>query len=269
MRYTIIESPANPRIRGAAALKEKRKRSGHDAFLIEGAHLIETALRSGIVMEKVFFTEDYASSREGKRILRQIAGAGAQMFRINSRTLSKLSDTDTPQGIIAIALYRPFTLDTISPEGTPLFAVLDGIQDPGNLGTIIRTADAAGADAVILLPGTCDAFAPKSIRSTAGSIFNIPLIYSDHNTLKQWLSERSIAVVVPDVHATMSIYKADLSRPLAFVFGNEAHGASEEIKREANTLVKIPLLGKAESLNVAASAAICMYEAVRQRRNGK
>jgi TrmH family RNA methyltransferase len=146
-----------------------------------------------------------------------------------------------------------------------LLVVIDGIRDPGNLGTIIRTSDAAGVDAVIVLPGTCDAFMPKAVRSTAGSIFNIPLVYPETDELMGWLRERSIRTLVADVNATLSLYEADLSRSLAFVFGNEAMGVHEKLRCEADARVKIPLSGKAESLNVAISAAICLYEAVRQR----
>ncbi|MGD0885777.1 MAG: RNA methyltransferase [Thermodesulfovibrionales bacterium] len=265
MRYLDITSRSNPHIREAATIKGKKGRHKHDAFLIEGPHLLQMALRSGIAVQKVFFTEEHLATKEGERLVRQILRTGAELFRISGQILSKLSDTETPQGIVAIASHRPFSLDQLGLKEPALLVVIDGIRDPGNLGTLIRTADAAGVDAVIILPGTCDAFMPKAIRSTAGSIFNIPLVYPEAGELMRWLQERSIKTLVADVHATQSLYEADLSRPLAFVFGNEAAGVHEGLRREADAGVKIPLSGKAESLNVAISAAICLYEAVRQR----
>ena len=265
MRYATITATSNPHIKEAVAIREKRKKYGHDAFLLEGPHLVEMALRSGTPMQEIFFTGDYASHGGGDQLLRQAARTGTRMFQVTGPILARLSDTETPQGIVAIASYRPISLDAITPRKVPLFAVIDGIQDPGNLGTIIRTADAAGADAVILLPGSCDAFMPKAIRSSAGSLLTVPIVYSDHHALVPLLRKRSVRLCVTDVHASPTLYSADLSGPLAFVFGNEAHGASEEILRAADIRVKIPIFGKAESLNVAAAAAVCMYEAVRQR----
>ncbi|MEJ2695301.1 MAG: RNA methyltransferase [Candidatus Sulfobium sp.] len=150
-------------------------------------------------------------------------------------------------------------------SGPPMVVVLDGIKDPGNLGTIIRTSDAAGAHAVVLLPGTCDPFMPKPLRASAGSVFNIPVVETEIAPLMKWMKERSIKMTVTSPDATDILYDADLTYPGAFAFGNEAHGVSRELKEEADLTVKIPIYGGAESLNVASSAAICLYEAVRQR----
>ena len=142
---------------------------------------------------------------------------------------------------------------------------VDGVQEPGNLGTIIRTSDAVGADAVIMLKGTCDAFMQKTIRATAGSIFNIPIIYSGTDKFLEWLKLNGIMLVATALDSGKSAFDAGLENPIAFVFGNEAHGVSSEIKKKADLILKIPIYGKAESLNVSASAAVCLYEAVRQR----
>ncbi|MDO9288788.1 MAG: RNA methyltransferase, partial [Thermodesulfovibrionales bacterium] len=150
-------------------------------------------------------------------------------------------------------------------KSIPLIVIVEGVQEPGNLGTIIRTADAAGADAVIILEGTCDAFSQKTIRATAGSIFNIPIVYAETDKLLEWLKAKKISLAATSLDAKKSIFNTDLKKPLAFVFGNEAHGVSAEIKKNADVILKIPIFGKAESLNVSASAAICLYEAVRQR----
>ncbi|HAM49712.1 MAG TPA: RNA methyltransferase [Nitrospiraceae bacterium] len=264
MRYIEITSRSNPHIREAVTVKGKRPHK-YDAFLIEGPHLLQMAFQARIVIQKIFFTEEYLSTKEGTQLLRQISRTGAELFRINRHILSRLSDTETPQGIVAMASCRPLSLDELRLRDPALLIVIDGVQDPGNLGTIIRTSDAAGVDALILLPGTCDVFMPKVLRATAGSIFNVPLVYSETGELMRWLQEKSIKALVTDVKASQNLYEADLTQPLAFVFGHEATGVTEKLKRQADVLVKIPLFGEAESLNVAISAAICMYEAVRQR----
>ena len=149
---------------------------------------------------------------------------------------------------------------------SPLLVVSDGIQDPGNLGTIIRTADAAGADGVVILPGTCDVYMQKTIRATAGSLFNIPVTHAAVDELLDWLRAHKINLAVTASGAEKSFFEADLNKPVAFVFGNEAQGVQEDLKRAADMVLSVPIYGKAESLNVAASAAVCLYEAVRQRR---
>lgn len=221
------------------------------------------AAASGAEIKRIFFTKDFKSGNE--RFLRHLSKKAPDLIETTDDILSRLSDTETPQGVVAIASYRPFQLHELRLKKIPLVVVADGIQDPGNLGSIIRTSDAAGTDAVIMLQSTCDAFMPKVIRSTAGSIFNIPIVHSDADGLIRWLKEKHISLFVTDIAASETVYEADFRRPLAFVFGNEAHGASEGIKHKADAILSIPILGRAESLNVASSAAICLYEAVRQR----
>lgn len=263
MRYKKITSTSNPLIR--EILKEKKERTGN-TLIVEGRRLIETALASKAGIGKVFFTDTFQSKNEA--FLAELSGRSSELIETSDHVLSRLADTETPQGIVAEVSHKSRKLTGLSLQGIPLIVVCDGIQDPGNLGTIIRTSDAAGADAVILLPGTCDPFLPKGIRATAGSIFNLPVLSSQPEELVEWLRKESISLMVSDVHASVSIFDADMRAPLALVFGNEAAGVSEYLKSRGKMLVKIPIPGKAESLNVGTSAAICLYEAVRQRRGG-
>lgn len=272
MKYIKITSTSNPIIKEALKIKERHARYRHEAFLIEGPHLIEMAFASpDVEIKRMFFTEDFAFKKEGQRILRQIGskvkGQGSKdiFVQVSEQVLHKLTDTETPQGIIATVSYKPIDLDKIVFKGIPFIVVCDGIQDPGNLGTIIRASDAAGADTVVILPGTCDVFMQKTIRATAGSLFNIPTIYSEPEILFDYLDSKNIALYATDVHAQVSIYESDFKQPVAIAFGNEAQGISEYLLKMANKLVKIPIIGKAESLNVAMAASVCLYEAVRQR----
>ena len=262
MRYTKITSATNLHIKDIIQIREKRAKFRHTAFLVEGPHLVEMALNTGVLIKEVYATEAFMNTKEHQTMLKKITGT---VFEVSEQILKKITDTETPQGIVAVAGYEPDALDTLPLKANPLLVVLDAIQDPGNLGTIIRTADAAGADAVILLSGSCDAFMPKVIRATAGSIFNLPLIYAEPDTLVDWLRKKKIQLAVTAVDAEKTVFEVDLSGNIAIAFGNEAHGVSKQLRKAAELFLNIPILGKAESLNVATSAAICLYEAVRQR----
>ena len=266
MIYTSIASLANPHIKAIIDIRNKRSKYKHNAFLIEGPHLIEMAIGSGIEIIKVFFNDTFSVKKEAQKILKNLSKRTDQIYEVTEQILKKITDTETPQGIVALVSYKPLLLDDLSLKDRSILVVIDGIQDPGNLGTIIRTADAAGADAVIIMPGTCDAFMPKTIRATAGSLFNIPIVYAETADLITWLRQRKIKLAVTTADAERSVFDTALRCPIAFVFGNEAHGVSEQLRKSADLFLKIPIFGKAESLNVATSAAICLYEAVRRRR---
>ena len=262
MKYTKITSATNQHIKDIIQIREKRAKFRHMAFLIEGPHLVEMALNAAVQIKEAFATEAFINTKEHQGMLKKITGT---VFEVSGQVMNKITDTGTPQGIVAVVGYEPATLDTLPLKATPLLVVLDTIQDPGNLGTIIRTADAADADAVVLLPGSCDVFMPKVIRATAGSIFNLPLIYADPDTLVAWLCKKKIQLAVTAVDAGKTVFEADLSGNIAIAFGNEAHGVSDRLRKAADLFLNIPIYGKAESLNVASSAAICLYEIVRQK----
>lgn len=265
MNYIKITSSSNPKIKEALDIKNRRSKYKSNAFIIEGPHLIEMAIASGHQIKEVFFTNTFSAKKDGQRLLRQISKYTNDIFEITERLLSKLTDTETPQGILAIASYTPKNLEDIRFRSVPLIVIIDGVQEPGNLGTIIRTSDAAGADAVIILKGTCDVFMQKTLRATAGSIFNMPIVHAETGALLEWLASKGIRLSVTAVDGRTSIFDADLKNAVAFVFGNEAHGVSSQMKKNADFILKIPIFGKAESLNVSTSAAVCLYEAVRQR----
>jgi TrmH family RNA methyltransferase len=261
-----ITSPSNPQIKEAVTLRESGRKKGRSTFLIEGLHLIESAIRAGAEIDRVFFTHSFSARREGREMLTTLAKTNRNMFEVAQGLLNKIADTETPQGVVAVVTYFSLALDKLRLDDPPLLAVADGIQNPGNLGTIIRTSDAAGADGVLLLPGTCDPFMSKTVRATAGSIFNVPVVHTDRPGLLEWIKEKRIHLAVTAADAPKSVFDTDLDMPVALVFGNEARGVSKPLRKAADLVVKIPIHGRAESLNVATSAAIFLYEAVRQRR---
>ncbi len=266
MSPQVITSTANPLIKEALRIKERHGRRGGAFFLIEGPHLIEMSLDSPYAsLMQVFFTQDFSSAREGRRLLKRMEETSVNLVETSQRVMEKLTDTETPQGIAAVLELKTVSLDAIPLKNIPLLVVCDGVRDPGNIGTIIRASDAAGADAVLLTPGTCDAFIPKAIRASAGSIFTIPVLSAGVGVLMSFLEERRMRLYAADVHASHSLYETDFRESAAIAFGNEAYGIGAELLKKADLRFRIPVIGRAESLNVAMAASISIYEAVRQR----
>lgn len=280
MRRQAITSPANPLIREALDVRDRRRKAAPHRVFAEGLRLIETALAAGAGLEHLFFTAAFGARSEGRAFLRRAekaalrlrdegdspAGSPWACVEVSDTVMLRLSETVSPQGVAAVLTCAERTLDSLVFPGVPLLVVCDGVQDPGNLGALIRTADAAGADGVVILPGTCDPFGSKTVRSTAGSIFNIPVVRCPADDLSRYAAARGLALYATDSHATLSLHDTDLRGPAAFVFGSEARGACREVRDAARATLLIPVYGRAESLNVAAAAAVCLYEAVRQRR---
>jgi RNA methyltransferase, TrmH family len=266
MNYTKISSTSNLKIKELLNVKNRKDKTGNAPFVIEGPHLAEAALEAGISFGEVFFTEAFGRKGEGRGILKNISGRARKIYEVTDPVLRKVSDTERPQGIIAVVSFGQPLLEGLQLSENPLLIVSDGIQEPGNLGALIRTADAAAATAVIILPGSCDVFMPKTIRATAGSIFNLPIIHARADELLDWLRRRGIRLAVTAAGGGTSVFDAELTEAVALVFGNEARGLSEEIKLAADIALSIPIYGKAESLNVAAAAAVILYEAARQKR---
>jgi TrmH family RNA methyltransferase len=262
----VIESPQNPLIKEVAKLLRKRKRD--EPFLIEGPNLLEAALREGTRarVRKLFYTPEF-KDREAALFERLLAGAAkmdSEVFELSRKALDRITDTGTPQGVAAVAELESVSLVECNVNESPVI-VLDGIQDPGNLGTIIRTADAAGASAVILIEGeTCDALNPKAMRASAGSIFNLPVVIEKREQALAALTSLGLKIIAAAPEGGVEYFDAELLMPLAIVLGNEAKGVSREFMEQADVVVSIPVRGGAESLNVSAAAAVLIYEALRQ-----
>jgi TrmH family RNA methyltransferase len=265
LRLNKIESASNPLIKEAVSIRDKRSKYRHRAFIIEGKHLIESALKSRAPLKRVFATGGFFSRGINRTLITGLLKTGAEVYEVSGYILKKISDAETPQGIAGIASYNPASLDELSFTGKPLVVICDGIQEPGNLGAIVRTSDAFGADAVVLLPGTCDAFSPKTLRATAGSIFNIPIIYEETDSLVWWLKSKKITLAAASPRADRVIFDVKFNIPLAVVLGNESKGVSAGILRASDVSFRIPIPGGAESLNAASSLAVCLYEVMMQR----
>ncbi|UJF36454.1 TrmH family RNA methyltransferase [Paenibacillus hexagrammi] len=256
-----IMSVQNPRVKEWAQLLERRGRDKQGRYLIEGYHLVEEALRSGAAVECVVYSVD----KDLPSGLLEAAGVAVEWIAVSQAVLEKCSDTQTPQGVFAVVAKRGMTADELLEARPDLAVILDGVQDPGNLGTIIRSADAVGAGAVVIGRGTVDLYNPKTIRSTMGSLYHLPIVEADLQELLPRARERGMRLVTTSLQAQRSCYETDLRQPTWLVMGNEAKGVSPEVAALSDVQVIIPMQGKAESLNVAMAATVLLFEASRQR----
>ncbi|MCF6390282.1 RNA methyltransferase [Mycobacterium sp. MBM] len=241
--------------RVAAAIKLQRpvERRRAARFLAEGPNLVEAALRRGVVSE-VFVTED-AAVRFASLLV------DVPTYVVTDKAAKALSDTVTPVGLVAVCRIPEVSLPDLLAGDPRLVAVAVETSDPGNAGTLIRLADAMGADALILAGNSVDPYNPKCLRASAGSIFGTRVLsVPDPVDLIGALREAGLQVLATTLDGTTALPSVDLSRPTAWLFGSEAHGLSSQVAAAADTQVTIPMRGSAESLNVAAAAAICLYQ---------
>ncbi|WP_426451539.1 TrmH family RNA methyltransferase [Paenibacillus sp. S-38] len=265
----VIRSLQNPRVKQWTELQSRKGREKTGRFVVEGHHLVQEALQSDAMPDTLVYSAERRDSC--RELLEEAAQQGIECVPVGEEVLAKCTDTGTPQPVFAVVpklSWRPQDLLKASEQGG-LVVVVDGMQDPGNLGTIIRSADAVGASGVLLGKGTVDLYNPKTVRSTMGSMFHLPVVQGD---LTEWLpaaAERGVQVVSTSLQGAVSCYEHDFRAPTWFVIGNEGQGVSPEVQALAQHNVLIPMAGRAESLNAAMAATVVLFEAMRQRRMGE
>jgi len=265
---TSSQNPKLKRVRALAGRPKERREEG--AFLAEGVRLVEEALNKGWPIRFILYSSGL--NERGQRLVEKLK-AGAEPRRkvenleideVAGDLLQAVSETETSQGIIAVLSLTNLPI----PESPDFILIPDQIRDPGNLGTLIRTAAAAGVQAVLLPPETTDAFAPKVVRAGMGAHFRLPIQTMDWEGISQVCRQEGLQVFLADMDG-QSCWESDFRRPLALILGGEAEGASEPARRLAIANVSIPMPGKAESLNAGIAGAVLMFEIVRQRSNVK
>ncbi|MBO8138390.1 MAG: RNA methyltransferase [Desulfotomaculum sp.] len=257
----------NPRIKYLRKLSRKHFRQKEKKFIIEGIRFVEELLYSNWVTEALFYSPKLLDNNRGKKLLQRAEEQNIQCWQVQDKIFREIADTGNPQGVLALVNMPRYRLEDALPGDKPAMVVLvDGVQDPGNLGTIIRTADAAAATGVILLKGTVDLYNPKTLRSTMGSLFHLPVVAAEsrRETLNI-LHDKGLKLIVGQPYGGVKVNEINLKGNVGLVIGNEANGPSEETISMADEKVTIPMPGRAESLNAAVACAIMLYEAVRQR----
>lgn len=256
-------------VKNIARLRQRKYREAEGLLLAEGVRLLEELVRSDWEIPWCLYTAAAEARPRVQQLLVSLAGRGSNVALVSEDTLQRLCDTATPQGVLAVVKKKEYSLAALTGQTPPLWVVLDGVQDPGNAGTVVRTAYAAGCSGVLLTRGSVDIFAPKTVRATMGALFHLPVVSGlDPSVLLAWLRGQGTQCIVAAANATLCYFEADLSRPLAMVLGNEGRGVSETLLAAADEIVRIPMRREAESLNVATAAAVILFEAVRQRWRG-
>jgi TrmH family RNA methyltransferase len=259
----MITSLSNERVKHVRALQAQRRvREKEDCFVIEGLRLADDAANAGAGIEEVFYTDDFAHSQAGRMLLERLSALGARCAAVDGAVMAAISDTQTPQGVLAVV-----RLPDLRPPDSPSFAlVVDRLGNPGNLGTVLRTAAAAAVPLVMLSPGTVDATNPKVVRGAMGAHFRLPIMHADWDEAERRL--KGLVVFLAEARGGAFYDRIDWREPSAIIVGGEAHGASRQAIRLADARVTIPMPGDMESLNAAVAAGILLFEVVRQRTAG-
>ncbi|NLR98759.1 RNA methyltransferase [Rhizobium sp. P38BS-XIX] len=259
-----VTSLANPIVKDIKALTVKKSREESGAFLAEGLKLVIDALELGWTIRTLV----YAKAAKGKPLVEQVAAktvaAGGLVLEVSEKVIGSITRRDNPQMVVGVFEQRWLPLRDVKPKASETWVALDRVRDPGNLGTIIRTADAAGASGVILVGETTDPFSLETVRATMGSVFAVPVVKATPEEFLAWKKNADVAVVATHLAGAVDYRTIDYKKkPVVILMGNEQSGLPDVLAKEADALARIPQAGRADSLNLAVATAVMLFEARR------
>jgi len=263
--FEKITSLQNPRVKQLVKLRDRRPRDEAGVFLVEGYREIRRALEKSVVLKELYFSRDWFLGENEPALIEQARAAGAEVVELSKEAFAKVAYRERPDGLLAVAPQWKRTLDELELKREPFLLVVEAIEKPGNLGTILRSADAAGCDAVIVCDPVTDIFNPNVVRASTGVLFSVPLVVEESARVLAWLKEKRIQTVATTPAAEKIYSDVDLRGALAVVMGSEQYGLSDFWLKNCDVPVRIPMAGQADSLNVAMATIITLFEAVRQR----
>lgn len=261
----LISSLQNPKIKHVIHLRDRHEREKNQQFIIEGYREILRAADAKRRIDQLFICPELFLGSNENALITRIAQQGAKIIPCTEKVFQKISYRDRPDGLIAIAPQSHFSLQQLTPSANPFYIVAEAIEKPGNLGTILRSSDAVGLDALILCDRCTDIHNPNVVRASVGTLFTVPVIEASSEETIAYLKKNNIAILAATPSATEEFTKVDMTRPLAIAVGTEQLGLSEKWLKEADIRVRIPMNGVADSLNVAMATTLLLYEALRQR----
>ncbi|MDD5597803.1 MAG: RNA methyltransferase [Victivallaceae bacterium] len=261
-----ITSSKNPAVKHVCALRDRRTREKERLTLLEGYRELSRGNEFGMEIKEVFFCPEMFLGENEFPLLDKLAGAGAKLAQVPAHLMTKMTYRDRPEGLIAMAVMKEHKLSALAHKPNSLYIIAEAVEKPGNLGSILRSADAAGADALIICNKCTDIYNPNVIRASTGALFSVPIAEAGTEETIEWLKENRIKSLAATPHTDLIYTEADMTQSVAIVVGTEQHGLSACWLDRADIAVRIPMLGKIDSLNVATAATILLYEAARQRK---
>lgn len=261
----IITSAKNPRIKQVMALKDRRDREQTGLTRVEGYEEVSFIVSRGVALSALIFCPGLFRSDQERALLAKILRGGVEAIEVSRELFERIAYREGVDGWLALAPAPAQTLSALRPRDPAFLVVADAVEKPGNLGAILRTAEAAGVDALISADPVTDWGNPNVVRASKGAVFGVPVATAGSDETLDWLREQGIRRVVATPQAERLYTDADLTQPVAIVVGSEKYGVSERWLKEAEMTVRIPMVGRIDSLNVATSAALLIYEVVRQR----
>jgi TrmH family RNA methyltransferase len=265
MPSPVLASPSNPRIKAVARLRDRRERDATGLTIVDGARELRRALDAGIEVVEAFICEPLLAGADARAALDALTAHKVPTMTVTEPAFRKIAFGDRAEGLVAVIRSPLTSLADLRLPDAPLLVVVEGVEKPGNVGAILRSADGAGADALIAASPRTDLANPNVIRASAGTIFAVPLAAADTAEVLSWLREQAIRIVAASVGAGRLYTEVDLTGPVALAFGSEAEGLSGAWTAPDIETVRIPMRGIADSLNVSVAAAVSLYEARRQR----
>ena len=260
-----ITSLTNPRVKATVRLRDRREREATGLTLVDGARELLRALDSGVTVEEAFTCAELVRSADAVAALRRLRGSGARCWEVSPAVFAKVAFGDRGEGVLAVVRSPATALDELRLPPDPLIVVAEDVEKPGNLGAILRSADGAGADALIAASPRTDLFNPNAIRASLGTIFAVPLAAAPTAQVLAWLRQHGIRILAARVDGSALATETDLTGPLAIAVGAEAEGLDPAWSAPDIKGIRLPMLGVADSLNVSAASAALLYEARRQR----
>lgn len=261
----VISSLGNSRVKNVVKLRQRSHRDELDLMIVEGYREILRALDNNHFPKELFYCRDLFQGKNNDSLLDRSREAGSEIIGCSIPVFNKLSYRDRPDGLLALAPQVHCSLQDLNLGNSPLLIVAEAIEKPGNLGTILRSSDASGVDAVIVCDRCTDINNPNVVRASIGTIFSLPVIETTSEEALAWLRQKDVKILAATPHASQLYSNTDMTAATAIVVGTEQYGLSENWMERADYKVKIPMLGQSDSLNVASATTILLYEAVRQR----
>ena len=265
MEFLKISSFQNPSVKHAVKLRERRDREKEQLTLLEGYRELTRGQEYGMKIVECFFSPEQFLGENEYPLLESLAQNGVKVMQVTPQILTKLAYRDRPEGLIAIAKMKRHTLEDMPIVKNGLYLVAEAIEKPGNLGSMLRSADAAGVDGLIICDKCTDIYNPNVIRASTGALFSVPLAEATSEEAMAWLRKNNIKTLAATPHTDKKYTDVDLTQAVAIVVGREQTGLTDFWMNDSNLKVVIPMLGKIDSLNVATATTILLYEAARQR----